>query len=621
MIKLISDVGFNGEVSFQYKDSRRGSPLSDEISILNYGENYFSAPEVIVDESPKRECLFSINLNNGVITVLYPGEGYCRVPKLKIIIPSIGYNSPLLKAFAIDSTSNYGLKSSYVLPQSVLDQINAYPTSYKTVLTNEDIPLVAPIAFISNASSIDDNLGTFILQNTNPDVVKRLKWNIDLFKWVLNNRIDMVVADKADSSSLSRFKLAIDLANYIYRILVAFDAEEEGDITSAVTEMVAYFTGTIYEFLTQHIQRVITVSNIDFNHPNAIPAWNYSDRLFYEGFNYNDKFEGSSFGINDGWLIPEYSYGRAGNLYKAPTFSLENLYVYNLPSGIGSIKFGEESIAIQNKSWNSEFDYVDLGEKWYSFKVKKIGNNPNGNFCIFSDLSNGLGNMRDGGVGIQLAGNTVYDVIQNENPSEAYIHDFGTGDTVTIVGRMDIHPFAYEIENTLWFNPDEGFESQAEIESSDVRRSINISSFYGGSFPFVQQLSGIGFLNNTGFIIDEVRIGKTFESVSQTPPLSIPELKTYLTEITDKTVVESTNKDLIFDTQGVYGEAQNATHHYEDLEGNELSYFTGANGVNTTRVTNYEYETYMNDERKQIKVVRPEYIKQFDSKYTTLIGS
>jgi hypothetical protein len=139
-----------------------------------------------------------------------------------------------------------------------------------------------------------------------------------------------------------------------------------------------------------------------------------------------------------------------------------------------------------------------------------------------------------------------------------------------------------------------------------------------------QRLSGIGFQNNTGFIVDEIRIGQTFESVTKNPAISIPELQNYLSETAENRIVGPIVKNLIFETQEVYGEAQNATHHYEDSDGNQLSYYTGVNDFNgpgNTRITNFEYEVALNDQRREIKIVRPEYIKQFDSVYNTLINS
>ena len=187
-IKLISEEGYNAEVSFNFSDSvhGQGSTLSDRITISNSGDNYFIPPTVDIDESPERECIFTIDLNNGHIVINYPGKNYCRVPKLMIKIPSISYSSPFLNVFDIDSSKNYGLKTMNgfeALPSDILDLINVYPNSYSAELTNSDNPLTKPIVYVSNSSAIGDNLKTFTLQNNSSDILKVLKWNIDLFNW------------------------------------------------------------------------------------------------------------------------------------------------------------------------------------------------------------------------------------------------------------------------------------------------------------------------------------------------------------------------------------------------------------------------------------------------------
>jgi len=134
----------------------------------------------------------------------------------------------------------------------------------------------------------------------------------------------------------------------------------------------------------------------------------------------------------------------------------------------------------------------------------------------------------------------------------------------------------------------------------------------------------MGFDGNTGFTIDEIRIGETFDSVTKNPALSIPEIKNYLSETAKNMIIAPVVEKLVFETQSVHGDAQDATHHYEDSAGNQLSYYTGVNNLNgagNAKITNFEYEVALNDQRREIKIVRPEYIKQFDSVYNTLINS
>jgi len=74
---------------------------------------------------------------------------------------------------------------------------------------------------------------------------------------------------------------------------------------------------------------------------------------------------------------------------------------------------------------------------------------------------------------------------------------------------------------------------------------------------------------------------------------------------------------------------RNATHHFEDADGNTVynSYFfdssesTPLAPQNLTNVTNFEYETSLNDARSDIRVIRPELIQQFANRYRTLINA
>jgi hypothetical protein len=634
-INLISDEGYNAEVSFKFSDSvhGQGSTLSDQIIVLDRGENYFMAPEVVVDESPERECVFSFNftddsLATGTLVISYPGKNYCRVPKVIFKIPSIGYASEPLNVFEIDSSKNYGLKAVdgvYILPEEISELMPANnPNLYSLELTNRDKPLNTPVVYVSNSSAIDQNLVTFTLQNNSLNILKALKWNIDLLTWISNNRIDIISSggNTITSTDLFNLQLAEDLSSYIYTILKAIeDKASDTSIRLTVGEMATYFIGTIYAPLANEIQKVFTNSGIDFDSQDGyLTSSENINRLFYDGLNYENKIEGSPLGISEGWIIPEYFY-RRGFPAAAPVFSLENLYgPYTLPSGRGSILFGNETIAVQNDTWNKKLEYISEYAKWYSFKVKRTGNNAFGIFNIFTDQTD----IREGGIGIKLSGNTVFDSI--ENADSQYIHTFNNGDAVTILGKyqplISSNPAASL--NTLWFNPNEAL-TQNQLEDSSTRRSVNrYLHKANGLEDLEQKLSGLGFSDNTGFTIDEIRIGETFDSVTKNPAISIPEIKNYLSEAAENMIIAPYAEKLVFETQSVHGDAQNATHHYEDSDGNQLSYYTGVNDLNgagNAKITNFEYEVALNDQRREIKIVRPEYIKQFDSVYNTLINS
>ena len=654
-IKLISEEGYNAEVSFKFSDSvhGQGSTLSDQITVLNRGENYFTAPQVEVDESPERECVFSFNftddsLATGTLVISYPGKNYCRVPKVIFKIPSIGYVSEPLNVFEIDSSKNYGLKvvdGFYILPEEISELMPANnPNLYSLELTNRDKPLNTPVVLVSNSSAIDEKLAIFNLQNNSLNVVKKLKWNVDLLNWILNNRIDILSSSKSNvggvtldvisSTDIDNLKLDKDLSSYLYTILKAIEdkanetllnpsSDTDASIRLTVGEMASYFTNTKYSVLANEIRKVFIDSGIDFDSQDLYLTSNEDiDRLFYEGFNYKNKLNGEKLGISEGWNIPGFFY-RRGFPATAPVFSLENLYgPYTLTSGRGSILFGNETIAVQNDPWDNK-GYIPLGGIWYSFRVKKNGSNPRGVFNIFTDGT--IPYIGDKSVGIKLSGNTVFDSTSNpESGYPSYIHSFNGEDTVTILGKLQplFQASPAAALHTLWFNPTDGF-SQSELGNSNTRKSVNRYIFSGGVFNLQLKLSGMGFDTNTGFYIDEIRIGNTFESVTKNPPISVPEIKNYLSDTAEKIISPSLEK-LIFKNQLIHGDAQNATHHYEDSAGNQLSYYTGVNNLNGTgnaRITNFEYEVDLNDQRREIKIVRPEYIKQFDSIYNTLINS
>lgn len=78
-------------------------------------------------------------------------------------------------------------------------------------------------------------------------------------------------------------------------------------------------------------------------------------------------------------------------------------------------------------------------------------------------------------------------------------------------------------------------------------------------------------------------------------------------------------------------EFRNAVHHYEDSEGNLIydpSSFDSdetegktENLGSLTAISNYEYESKLNDERADIRIIKPSLINQFAHQYRTLINA
>ena len=65
-----------------------------------------------------------------------------------------------------------------------------------------------------------------------------------------------------------------------------------------------------------------------------------------------------------------------------------------------------------------------------------------------------------------------------------------------------------------------------------------------------------------------------------------------------------------------YGVANiNAIHHYEDADGYEVD----STAAGATSVTNFIYEETLNDARRNIKIIRPEYVQQIISEFKKII--
>jgi hypothetical protein len=83
------------------------------------------------------------------------------------------------------------------------------------------------------------------------------------------------------------------------------------------------------------------------------------------------------------------------------------------------------------------------------------------------------------------------------------------------------------------------------------------------------------------------------------------------------------DKDLLEYTKKKYGDTQiYEVHHYRTTDGNKLvvDYDAAdlANG-DIEAVTNFQYEEELNYEKREIKLLRPEYLAEFISSYTNLV--
>lgn len=141
-------------------------------------------------------------------------------------------------------------------------------------------------------------------------------------------------------------------------------------------------------------------------------------------------------------------------------------------------------------------------------------------------------------------------------------------------------------------------------------------------FPIGTRVSAThsGIINSTGTVF------------ARNPQLSQLVIKD-VTKLTDTPFVSngqivSENDEITIQSWLDY---RNATHHFEDTDGNVVynSYFFDSSESiplelelqNLTNVTNYEYETSLNDARSDIRVIKPELIQQFANRYRTLINA
>jgi hypothetical protein len=65
-----------------------------------------------------------------------------------------------------------------------------------------------------------------------------------------------------------------------------------------------------------------------------------------------------------------------------------------------------------------------------------------------------------------------------------------------------------------------------------------------------------------------------------------------------------------------YGEANiNDTHHYEDADGYEVD----SDAPTATAITNFLYEEALNDVKRTINIIKPEYTQQIISEFKKII--
>lgn len=64
---------------------------------------------------------------------------------------------------------------------------------------------------------------------------------------------------------------------------------------------------------------------------------------------------------------------------------------------------------------------------------------------------------------------------------------------------------------------------------------------------------------------------------------------------------------------GDYGKYD--VHHYEDADGNTVL----STAIGATSITNYEYETLVNEEKRLIRVLKPEYLGRFVENFKKII--
>lgn len=183
-----------------------------------------------------------------------------------------------------------------------------------------------------------------------------------------------------------------------------------------------------------------------------------------------------------------------------------------------------------------------------------------------------------------------------------------------------------------WPLSPESFEDYMELEysgyaiTSRVQIAVNpdgeklYTNTLADEFPIGTPVSAFhnGILNSTGTVF------------ARNPQLSQLVIKD-VTQYTDQPFVNTGQIVSDKDTFAIqsWTDYRNATHHYEDADGNVVynTYFfdsdesTPLEPQNLTNVTNYEYESDLNDARGDIRIVKPSLIYQFANQYRTLINA
>lgn len=243
----------------------------------------------------------------------------------------------------------------------------------------------------------------------------------------------------------------------------------------------------------------------------ALPA--SAARLAYEGFDYTEADGTSISGLNggDGW-DEAYPAPGGGPLTLQPGLSYSG---GNAPATIGkSMNFGANANLSSGRDWADSSTPPVNGTYYYSFQIDPIAA-ARGTVMIMKATNSGDG---QNGFGIRLDNNSGSPQFKAWSPTQGAGNniDFagGYGSTYFVVGKITI------VNGGTSTNAVSVFNSAGTIPLTEPTFASSVTADATNTANLRATLSGRAFSNNTGYRVDEIRIGTSYAEVF--PPTGDP---------------------------------------------------------------------------------------------------
>ena len=240
--------------------------------------------------------------------------------------------------------------------------------------------------------------------------------------------------------------------------------------------------------------------------------------IAYEGFDYSESVGTSITGLNGGTGWDE--------AYPAPgggTLLLANGLAYSGTNALATVGKSVNFVANSNMStgrdWADSTSAVASGTYYYSFQIDPVAA-ARGTLIIMKTTGSGDG---QNGFGIRLdnnAGNPQFKAWSPHQAGGANI-DFagGYGSTYFVVGKITIVQSGTSTNSIAVFNSTGTIPLTEPTFASSVSRAwVDAAAASTQGDTLRTTLSGRAFSNNTGYRIDEIRIGETYADVASAIP-------------------------------------------------------------------------------------------------------